>query len=199
MLVFDSDLLGFGFTTSLSLASSFYAWFSWLAGLFPASFISLDVDASQVVERPTVATLQSFQRCIVLSVSLIQLRPALQQQYVLREPFRGLANGQVAARRARGCGGGVGQADRPRMASEPEPARLFVRNLSYGTTEEELAEAFEAHGALAEVHLVKDRQTGQSKVRAHPLARAPWRLGGHSGDSIFRTAFCVDKEDCALV
>jgi len=38
-------------------------------------------------------------------------------------------------------------------ASEPEPGRLFVRNLSYGMTEEELTEVFQPFGTLSEVRV----------------------------------------------
>ena len=38
-----------------------------------------------------------------------------------------------------------------------DTGRLFVRNLAYGTTEEDLTEAFGEFGELAEVHLVVDK------------------------------------------
>ena len=38
-----------------------------------------------------------------------------------------------------------------------ETARLFIRNLPYGATEADLAEAFREHGEVSEVHLVLDR------------------------------------------
>lgn len=43
------------------------------------------------------------------------------------------------------------------MPSIEETARLFIRNLPYGATEADLAEAFREHGELSEVHLVLDR------------------------------------------
>jgi RNA recognition motif-containing protein len=40
---------------------------------------------------------------------------------------------------------------------------IYVGNLSYQTSEEQLRSAFEAYGAVASVHIIKDRETGQSK------------------------------------
>eukprot|EP00887_Chlorella_sp_A99_P005214 scaffold1.g5214.t1 len=48
-------------------------------------------------------------------------------------------------------------------ASVGETGRLFVRNLPYGATEADLRALFEAHGEVAEVHLVLDRATRKSK------------------------------------
>jgi RNA recognition motif-containing protein len=41
--------------------------------------------------------------------------------------------------------------------------RIYVGNLSYTTTEDELRDLFAQAGAVASVTLVKDRDTGQSK------------------------------------
>ena len=41
--------------------------------------------------------------------------------------------------------------------------KLYVGNLSFSTTEQELKETFEKHGALASVKLVTDRETGRSR------------------------------------
>ncbi|RPI33462.1 MAG: RNA-binding protein [Chloroflexota bacterium] len=41
--------------------------------------------------------------------------------------------------------------------------RLYVGNLSYSTTEEELKELFSQAGAVTSVALIKDRDTGRSK------------------------------------
>jgi cold-inducible RNA-binding protein len=40
---------------------------------------------------------------------------------------------------------------------------LYVGNLPHNTTETELRSAFEAHGAVEKVTLVKDRETGRSR------------------------------------
>jgi RNA recognition motif-containing protein len=41
--------------------------------------------------------------------------------------------------------------------------RIYVGNLGYETTEQELREAFEAHGEVQEVSVVRDRETGRSR------------------------------------
>jgi RNA recognition motif-containing protein len=40
---------------------------------------------------------------------------------------------------------------------------LYVGNLPHSTTEEELRNIFEAHGAVEKVSLVTDRDTGRSR------------------------------------
>jgi RNA recognition motif-containing protein len=42
-------------------------------------------------------------------------------------------------------------------------ARLYVGNLSYGTTKETLEKVFSAHGEVVSVNLITDRQTGRPK------------------------------------
>jgi len=41
--------------------------------------------------------------------------------------------------------------------------KLFVGNLSFQTTQEELFEAFSAYGAVESANILKDRDTGQSR------------------------------------
>ena len=41
--------------------------------------------------------------------------------------------------------------------------KLFIGGLPYSTTEEQLTEIFVAHGELKEVHIAKDKETGNSK------------------------------------
>jgi len=41
--------------------------------------------------------------------------------------------------------------------------RLFVGNLSFDTTTEQLRDAFAAHGTVHDVSLVSDRETGRSR------------------------------------
>ena len=43
------------------------------------------------------------------------------------------------------------------------PVRLFVGNIPYDTTEEQLREHFAEVGALSFVHIPKDRETGRSR------------------------------------
>ena len=41
--------------------------------------------------------------------------------------------------------------------------RIYVGNLLYETTEQQLREAFEQHGAVDEVSMIQDRETGSPK------------------------------------
>lgn len=41
--------------------------------------------------------------------------------------------------------------------------RLYVGNLSFDTTEEQLEAAFRAHGSVRSVSIIVDRQTGRSR------------------------------------
>jgi RNA recognition motif-containing protein len=41
--------------------------------------------------------------------------------------------------------------------------RLYVGNLPFSATAEDLRAAFEAHGAVSDVHVVMDRDTGRSR------------------------------------
>ena len=41
--------------------------------------------------------------------------------------------------------------------------RLYVGNLSYGTTDEALEQMFAAHGSVTSAQVIMDRETGRSK------------------------------------
>ena len=41
--------------------------------------------------------------------------------------------------------------------------KLYVGNLAYSVTEDELRELFGTYGEVSEVNIIKDRETGQSK------------------------------------
>ncbi len=41
--------------------------------------------------------------------------------------------------------------------------KIYVGNLSYSTSEEDLRQAFEQHGAVDSVNVIIDRSTGRSK------------------------------------
>jgi len=51
--------------------------------------------------------------------------------------------------------------------------KLFVGNLSFNTTENDLQDAFAAHGTVAEVNLMMDRSTGRSRGFAFVTMSAP--------------------------
>jgi multiple RNA-binding domain-containing protein 1 len=44
-----------------------------------------------------------------------------------------------------------------------DTGRLFVRNLSYICTEDDIKQLFEPHGALAEIQCIIDKKTGKCK------------------------------------
>jgi RNA recognition motif-containing protein len=49
------------------------------------------------------------------------------------------------------------------MEAEMSSAKLYVGNLSYETSEESIKTAFEAHGEVASVNLITDRDSGRPK------------------------------------
>lgn len=51
--------------------------------------------------------------------------------------------------------------------------KLFVGNLSFNTTENELQDAFAAHGSVTEVNLVMDRMSGRSRGFAFVTMASP--------------------------
>jgi cold-inducible RNA-binding protein len=51
--------------------------------------------------------------------------------------------------------------------------KLFVGNLSFNTTENDLQDAFAAHGAVAEANLMTDRSTGRSRGFAFVTMSSP--------------------------
>jgi RNA recognition motif-containing protein len=50
-----------------------------------------------------------------------------------------------------------------RHIGESETMNIYAGNLSYDLTEEELREAFAAHGEVASAKIITDRDTGRSK------------------------------------
>ncbi|CAG7887072.1 unnamed protein product [Brassica rapa] len=75
----------------------------------------------------------------------------------------------------------VGEEDDGKMAQDSkadsddvlQTGRLFVRNLPYTATEEDLMEHFSPFGEISEVHLVLDRETKRSKGVAYILYQVP--------------------------
>ncbi|MBX6326679.1 MAG: RNA-binding protein [Chthoniobacterales bacterium] len=63
--------------------------------------------------------------------------------------------------------------------------KLYVGNLSFETTENDLQDLFEQHGAVAEVHLMMDRMTGKSRgfafVTMNDKAQASAAAGALNG------------------
>ena len=52
-------------------------------------------------------------------------------------------------------------------------SKLFVGNLSFNTTENDLQDAFAAHGTVSEVNLMMDRSTGRSRGFAFVTMSTP--------------------------
>ena len=51
--------------------------------------------------------------------------------------------------------------------------KLFVGNLSFNTTENDLQEAFAAHGTVVEANLMMDRMSGRSRGFAFVTMSTP--------------------------
>jgi hypothetical protein len=67
----------------------------------------------------------------------------------------------LAWRRDRGASTAL--AAKQRASQAERSGQIFVGNLAYTTTREELRQLFEAYGAVAHVHLVTERETGRSR------------------------------------
>ena len=65
---------------------------------------------------------------------------------------------------------------------------LYVTNLTYTTTEEELAQLFHPYGEIASVRIITDRDTGQSRgfgfVEMPDAAEAQEAIDGLHGTSV---------------
>ena len=63
--------------------------------------------------------------------------------------------------------------------------RIYVGNFGFETSEQELREAFEAHGQVQEVSMIQDRATGRSKgfafVEMPTSAEAQAAIGALNG------------------
>ena len=74
---------------------------------------------------------------------------------------------------------------------------IFVGNLSYQTTEDELRVAFEAFGAVERVSLITDRETGQPRgfgfVEMGNAAEAAAAINGLNGTAMNGRAMNVNE------
>ncbi|KAK4046365.1 Multiple RNA-binding domain-containing protein 1 [Microbotryomycetes sp. JL221] len=67
----------------------------------------------------------------------------------------------------------VPQSDGEDVAMVLQSGRLFCRNLAFSVQEDDLRSMFEPYGPVEEVHLVKDKATGNSKGLAYVSFRLP--------------------------
>jgi RNA recognition motif-containing protein len=74
---------------------------------------------------------------------------------------------------------------------------IYVGNLSYGVTEEDLKEAFEAFGEVETIKIIKDRYSGESKgfgfVEMPDRAGAEAAIDGLDGTEIKGRTIKVNK------
>ena len=72
---------------------------------------------------------------------------------------------------------------------------IYVGNLSYDVTEEELRTEFEAYGKVASVNIIKDKYSGQSKgfafVEMPVLSEGQAALNGLNGKKLKERAIAV--------
>lgn len=75
--------------------------------------------------------------------------------------------------------------------------RIYVGNFAYETTDQELREAFEAHGKVDEVTIVRDRDTGRSKgfgfVEMPTNAEAQAAIAALNGKELHERAITVNE------
>jgi RNA recognition motif-containing protein len=75
--------------------------------------------------------------------------------------------------------------------------KLYVGNLSFETTENDLQDLFEQHGAVNEVHLMMDRVTGKSRgfafVTMNDDAQAKAAMTATNGKELNGRALRIDE------
>ena len=74
---------------------------------------------------------------------------------------------------------------------------IYVGNLAYSTTEEELKEAFEAYGQVTSVNIIKDQYSNQSKgfgfVEMADTAAAQAAITGLNGKEMHGRTLAVNE------
>ena len=74
--------------------------------------------------------------------------------------------------------------------------KLFVGNLSFNTTENDLQDAFAAHGTVLEANLMTDRMSGRSRgfgfITMSNADEAQQAITALNGSSVRRP--CLDRE-----
>jgi multiple RNA-binding domain-containing protein 1 len=88
--------------------------------------------------------------------------------------------------------GPLTQVDAEQEEGVSETGRLFVRNLAYTATDDDLTELFKQFGELSEVHLVVDKETRKSKGFAYVLYMLP-EDAVRAMESLDRSIFQVSR------
>jgi RNA recognition motif-containing protein len=74
---------------------------------------------------------------------------------------------------------------------------IYVGNLSRETTEDELRQAFEAHGQVTSVNIIKDRYSGESRgfgfVEMSTKSEAEAAINGLNGTSLGERTLSVNE------
>jgi cold-inducible RNA-binding protein len=74
---------------------------------------------------------------------------------------------------------------------------IYVTNLAYTTTEEELSQLFEPYGSVASVRIITDRETGRSRgfgfVEMPDATEARAAIAGLNGTALGGRALTVDE------
>jgi len=75
--------------------------------------------------------------------------------------------------------------------------KLYVGNLAFETTENDLQDLFEQHGTVAETHLMMDRMTGKSRgfafITMNDDAQAKAAMGALNGKELHGRALTVNE------
>ena len=75
--------------------------------------------------------------------------------------------------------------------------RLYVGNLAFSSTDHDIRSAFQEHGTVESVHLVTDRDTGQSRgfgfVEMADAAEAEQAIGALNGADLDGRALVVNE------
>jgi RNA recognition motif-containing protein len=76
-------------------------------------------------------------------------------------------------------------------------ARIYVGNLPYSATDQQLTDLFAAYGEVVEVHIIVDRDSGQSKgfgfVQMQDDAAASQAIAGLNGTNLDGRALKVSE------
>jgi RNA recognition motif-containing protein len=74
---------------------------------------------------------------------------------------------------------------------------IYVGNLSYGTTEEDLRQAFSAYGSVSSCNLIMDKMTGRSKgfgfVEMPDNSEADAAIKGLNGKALDNRSITVNQ------